>query len=322
MEEGVSDYDYLYESYRCVKCGDVVAYTNETCQLLCEEALVYERSKRFLRPQEEEALCQEIKESVCGSEFAFRQYLHDRCFASLDETSREQLNLLNRQNMVLPNQRDHCIFLIYYSTVHECSHFCEYCGNIIDLAHTGFAYCSKEDSNKNCHYLHHDCLCRLQDLRRVRREEQAIARSNFVRHLNDGVLSKEINALASRNNAWVRFMTDYELEPMEIDNFIEWIQYLNQERNNWNETQSQEWFTRVTLDLSDELRVVQNLNPSERQEISAPSTTQDLFCTPPDPQCIQQIPRQWVPLRLYSNLLSVVQSVEKPSVSLYILSRQ
>lgn len=344
---GVSVYDYLYKGYRCAYCHDVVITNDpETLERLFKDALDKLRAEHqdkdedfYITEKEEQALRDSINERERGECIAYEQCLHYRCLALLQQPENKEvlarLEMANRQNMQLPdeNPERYTFFELNYSQVKQCINSCVYCHREINGNAPGFAYCEKSDKKRRCLYLHNACYLSLKESRYQKQLFEANARRNFSHFLSVFKPIRCAVTMAERNEAWLSFITRYELTFYERDALSTWLKYVAQEKAlpSWSEAQNVAWVTNITKDLGViilllDAKTEEELTDMEKELVAMPLFGDRPTCQLPAPSrkalpsclpskdtfvCYGLAPPTLEPRQLYLNLIRTLRQARR-----------
>lgn len=316
---GSSKYDYHYMSCRCAYCNKVVILEHnlDTLEILYQEELENQRNLRndpsfYHTASEAKRERQAIMEREEGAYVAHEQCLHYRCLVVLQQDEKKgdlaRLELANRRNIELPNTEKHYFYELNYTNVLMCLNKCAFCRLCITRHATGFAYCEKTDNLRKGHYLHHACFDALSEERCHARKLEAQNRRQFLHFLTTTSAENQwkslsVEKLAARNEAWLTFLSKYELNVDERDTLFEWIEAGGtrlfddtEPAKKWDEHQKCVWRANTTEDilslfftdigqLKDE-----ELDEKEKETIASSSPSPYLLqCTIPVPEILPSI---------------------------------
>lgn len=344
---GVSVYDYLYRGYRCAYCHEVVITNDaETLERLFKEAVEKLRMDHqgedfYMTEKEKQVLWESIEARERGECIAYGQCVHYRCLALLQEPENREVlarfEMANRQNMQLPDENPdlYTFYELNYSQVKQCINSCVYCHREINSSAPGFAYCEKSDKKRRCLYLHNACYLTLKEMRAQKRLLEANARRNFSHFLSVFTPSRCALTLAERNEAWLSFITRYELTFYERDALNTWLKYVQQEKASWSEAQNVAWQTNITEDLGEmilllsttkteeelaimekDLAVIPLLGDRPMCQLPAPSRKALPSCLPSKDTfvCYGLAPLTLEPRQLYLNLIRTLRQGNREDI--------
>lgn len=311
MQIGVSTYDYQYGTCRCVYCNKPVIMHNNsasaenTLNVYFQEEVERRRRKYpgadfYLTVAEEEELRKLIEEVELGECIGYEQCIHYRCLEVIQSPEKkdvlERIRLSNRQNMELPDADHHILYELNYCNLIQCINYCAYCHREINVHAQGFAYCRKEDkAKKKCLFLHDTCYATLKEIRCHEKQLALHARRTFMHQLMFP-LSKtaSVKKVALRNEGWLSFLKQYELDFEERHLFNTWLATVEQKKRLvWLTSCDQQiWLHHVTEDLEELSRLIrekeitdENLAILEMDLVREPEPVYP-FCTIPAPKSV------------------------------------
>ena len=352
---GISEYDYQYMSCRCVYCNEVVILNLDTLEILVQEEVARLQAENvnndffFLTSMEEADIRKRLLERYQGSKLDYDQCIHDRCLAIIVKPENlqilNQIQLANRQNMVLPDACAYNIYPLNYTNVVECFNICAFCHRVISTHDPGFAYCLKSEGIKaQCLYLHTACYEGLLSIREARKEREKLVRRNFIHLLTAGQplawKNYSIEEIAARNDAWYNFLKQYTLTFDEREVLNDWLNFVREQKATWSEAQFiGRWLQSLKNDdLSllvddqlggltlDELMVLEGVIRTELDNVPIPTRCipvpsnpalvggfqlppqNTVFCFGPPSPTMRQPPT------LYLNLVQTLRQVKTPTV--------
>ena len=180
---GVSNYDRLYQTYRCVYCDQVIALNCSVAERMAKQAIqlltwdVYGKLEFYKWSQEE--LADEFMEKEGGFEMADGQYIHDRCnklILDMGEPESSRLfGLINEHshwNITIPEtldkSKDNPFTIIYLdfrrSPYARTAWHCVFCQGLLSGDDQGFAYELKAVGKDSLTYIHFRHYYEVRDL--------------------------------------------------------------------------------------------------------------------------------------------------------------
>lgn len=234
--DGLSKFDYAHKTFRCCKCGQPIALSDESEALLVQDQVdEWHRFNELLSPDDEERLRRQVRERERGEQFSLTQYIHCRCLDSLDTRGVKQLREQGRFR--LPTRATHHFTDLLYDLGGFGTHHCAYCQIVVNGSAPGFAYSALLQKSPVL-YLHYACYARLSK-QQMTAEKSIEEQYNTVPALPQGDLDPVM--VTRQNVAWLDAMGRRRLSTREIEAYREWRALREQQMARWDDSQKQAW---------------------------------------------------------------------------------